>query len=153
MTGTAGPRRPSVTAGQFPPRKFEVETTAAAVMVGVPVHTIRNWAARGYLKPLRGEGTRTIYDADAVARVAARFGYLPDLRTEQDEDCCVPHCPRPSWPDVPGPVCYKHAVAIWLHVGDEWNRRLHHGGDRHGWREDGEWDPAQDHAGNQQPVV
>jgi hypothetical protein len=131
-------------------RKFQVETAAAAVMVGVPVHTIRNWAARGHLKPLRKDGTKTLYDADDVARVAASFGYLPDLREEQDTYCCAPHCKAVTWPDVPVPLCRKHAIAIWLHVNDEFTRAVH-GGDG-GWR-DGEWDPALDPAGSQQPVV
>jgi hypothetical protein len=51
---------------------------------------------------------------------------------------------------VPVPLCYKHAIVIWLHVGDEWNRRLNPGT---AWDEDGDWDPAQDSAGSQQPVV
>ena len=150
IQGSLG-KRSSRDAGEWAGRKFEVETTAAAAMVGVPVHTIRNWASRGYLQPLRADGTRTIYSADDVARVAARFGYLPDLREEQDQQCCAPSCKWPSWPDVPVPLCYRHAIAIWLHVGDEWNRRLHSG--RSGWQEDGEWDPASDRAGSQQPVV
>jgi hypothetical protein len=37
-----------------------------------------------------------------------------------------------------------------LHVGDEWNRRLHDGT---GEWPDAEWNPAVDHAGSQQPVV
>jgi hypothetical protein len=137
-------------AGDFAGRKFEVSTAAAAVMVGVPVYTIRNWATRGYLQPVRREGTKAVYDADAVARTAARFGYLPDLRQEQDARCCAPNCDRLSWPDVPIPLCQKCAVAIWLHVGDEWNRRLHDGT---GEWPDGDWDPGRDHAGSQQPVV
>jgi len=143
--------RAAASAGEFAGRKFELETTAAAAMAGVPVHCIRNWASRGYLKPVRADGTRTIYNADDVARCAARFGYLPDLREEQDEQCCAGRCDRPSWPDVPVPLCYKHAIAVWLHVGDEWNRRLAAPGS--GWDESGGWDPGLDRAGNQQPVI
>jgi len=97
--------------------RFEVDTAAAATMAGVPTYTIRNWAARGHLQPLRANGTQTIYDADDVARVAARMGYLPELR-DTEGPCCAPKCDRDSWPDVPIPLCQKHALAIWLHVTD-----------------------------------
>ncbi len=123
------PQRQPAPAGNFS-REFEVETIAAAALAGVPAHTIRNWASRGYLKPVRADGARTIYNAADVARCAARFGYLPDLREDQDADCCVTRCARPSWPDVPVPLCYKHAVAIWLHVSDEFGRRLAPAADR-----------------------
>jgi hypothetical protein len=97
--------------------KFEVDTAAAATLVGVPAYTIRNWAARGHLQPLRADGTQTIYDADDVTRVAARMGYLPELRDTGDS-CAIPRCDRESWPDAPVPLCQKHALAIWLHVTD-----------------------------------
>lgn len=100
--------------------RFEVDTAAAAAMVGVPAYTIRNWATRGHLQPLRplhAKGNKTIYDADDVARVAARLGYLPELR-DKEGPCCAPRCDRESWPDVPIPLCQKHALAIWLHVTD-----------------------------------
>jgi len=141
--------RSAQSAGVFQ-HKFAIETAAAAVMVGVPVHTIRNWASRGHLKPLRKEGTKTLYDADDVVRVAGSFGYLPDTRQDQAEHCQAPHCNAITWPDVPVPLCRPHAIAIWLHVNDEFTRIVtDHSG---GWQ-DGDWDPALDHAGSQQPVV
>lgn len=103
--------------GTFPDRKFEVETAAAAVLAGVPVHTIRNWASRGYLQPVRSDGTKTIYDASNVVRTAARFGYLSELR-EREAQCIAPRCDRLAWPDVQVPLCRQHSVAVWVHVND-----------------------------------
>ena len=68
---------------------------ALAAMVGVPAHTIRNWAARGKIQPVRTEGSRTLYDAEAVAKVAARHGYIPDLREQADCGCCHPPASPP----------------------------------------------------------
>jgi len=104
--------------------RLEIDTAAAALMVGVPLHTIRNWSARGHLPPLRTDGTRTIYNAETVARVAAKFGYLPDLREHMDEYCCAPKCDAIAWPDMRIPLCQKHALAVWLRVEDEWHARI-----------------------------
>jgi DNA-binding transcriptional MerR regulator len=106
----------------------EVDTIAAAFLIGVPAHTIRNWASRGHLQPLRTEGTRTIYDAEAVVRAAATFGYLAELREQDerdDEHCCTPGCEDEAldWPDLKVPLCRKHAIAVWLRVTDEWKSR------------------------------
>ena len=106
--------------------RFEADTIAIAYMLGVQPHTIRNWAARGHLKPLRTEGTRTIYDTEAAFRAAQVFGYLPEPRATPDqqddpEPCAKPHCPEPvlDWTDLPFPLCRKHAIAIWLRVTGE----------------------------------
>lgn len=111
--------------------RFEADTIAIAYMVGVQPHTIRNWAARGHLQPLRTEGTRTIYDAEAAFRAAAAFGYLPEHRATpdqqaDDEPCCKPGCTNPAldWTDLPLPLCRKHAIAVWLRVTAELKGRL-----------------------------
>lgn len=103
--------------------RFEADTAAIAYMVGVQPHTIRNWAARGHLQPIRTEGTRTLYDTEAALHVAARFGYLPEPHATPDqqddpEPCCRPGCKDPvlDWTDLPIPLCHKHAVAVWLRV-------------------------------------
>lgn len=103
--------------------KYEADTAAVADMIGVPAHTIRNWAARGKLQPLRTEGTRTIYDAETVVRLAARHGYIPELPA-QPEGCCYPSCDGTAWPDMEIPLCRPHAIAVWLRINDEWNKRL-----------------------------
>lgn len=101
--------------------RFEADTVAVAAMVGVPPHTIRNWAARGHLQPVGTDGTRTLYDAEHVVKVAAAFGYL-DGQAEQeardDLSCCSPRCGAEAvdWPDLKVPLCLKHAMAVWLRV-------------------------------------
>ena len=110
---------------------FEADTAAIAYMIGVQPHTIRNWAARGHLQPIRVEGTRTIYDTEAALRAAQVFGYLPDPRATPDqqddpEPCCRPGCKDPvlDWTDLPMPLCRKHAIAIWLRVTGELKGRM-----------------------------
>ncbi len=98
--------------------KYEVDTAAAAAMCNVPPHTIRNWAARGHIQPLRAEGTRTIYDAESVALTARRLGHLPDMRHDESPTCWAPRCGSTTWSDIPVPLCEKHATAVWLHVQD-----------------------------------
>jgi hypothetical protein len=100
-------------------------------MIGVPPHTIRNWAARGQLQPLRAEGNRTIYDAETVVKVARRFGYVAGQREQEEHDdlhCCSPGCEAEAlgWTDLPVPLCLKHAMAIWLRITEEWKGRLAH---------------------------
>lgn len=106
--------------------RFEADTAAIAYMIGVQPHTIRNWAARGHLQPIRTEGTRTIYDAEAAFRAAQVFGYLPEPRATPDqqpdpEPCAKPGCKDPvlNWTDLPLSLCRKHAVAVWLRVTGE----------------------------------
>lgn len=108
--------------------RFEADTTAIAYMLGVQPHTIRNWAARGHLHPIRTEGTRTIYDAEAAFRAAKAFGYLPEPHATPDqqddpEPCSKPFCTRPAldWTDMPLALCSKHAIAVWLRVTGELN--------------------------------
>jgi len=135
----------------FAQQPFEVDTAAVAAMTGVAPHVIRNWAARGHIQPLRTEGNRTIYDAEAVVRVAATFGHIPDLRDEDGGPCWAPHCEATTWPDVPVPLCIRHALAVWLHVNDEWYKRLATP-PADGWR-NGEWDPQLDRVGSQHHLV
>lgn len=104
--------------------KYEADTGAVAAMIGVQPHVIRNWAARGRIQPLRTQGNRTIYDAEAVVRAGAAAGYIPDLRKQDDDGyCCKPGCNSPTWPDMDVPLCPQHAMAVWLRVNDEWAKR------------------------------
>lgn len=111
--------------------RFEADTAAIAYMIGVQPHTIRNWAARGHLQPIRTEGTRTIYDTEAALRAAQAFGYLPEPSATPDqqsdpEPCAKPRCTNPvlDWTDLPLPLCRKHAIAVWLRVTGELNGRM-----------------------------
>lgn len=104
--------------------RYEADTVALAAMVGVPAHTIRNWAARGKIRPVRTDGSRTLYDAEAVVKVAATLGYIRDLREQADRGCCHPSCKSIAWRDLQIPLCQEHAIAVWLHVHDEWQKRI-----------------------------
>jgi hypothetical protein len=109
--------------------RFEADTAAVAFMIGVPAHTIRNWAARGHIQPLRTEGTRTIYDTERVVKVAAAFGYLDGQDQQEEHDdlyCCSPGCEAEAldWPDLKVPLCLPHAVAVWLRVTEQWKGQM-----------------------------
>lgn len=104
-------------------RRYEVDTVAVAGMLGLAPHVIRNWAARGHIQPIRADGNRTVYDADAVARVAARFGHLPALPAEP-ENCCCPGCETGTWDNAPVPLCREHAMAVWVCINETLKAKL-----------------------------
>lgn len=104
-------------------RRYEVDTIAVAEMLGLAPHVIRNWAARGHIQPIRTDGNRTIYDADAVAQVATRLGHLPGL-PEQAEICCCPGCETRTWDNAPVPLCREHAMAIWVCINETLKAKL-----------------------------
>lgn len=93
-------------------------------MVGVAPHVIRNWAARGHIQPVRADGNRTIYDAEEVAKVAARLGHLPELREPADGICCDPECYAAVWEQAPVPLCLEHTMAIWTAVNEAMRKRM-----------------------------
>lgn len=93
-------------------------------MVGVAPHVIRNWAARGHIKPVRTDGNRTIYDAEEVGKVAMRLGHLPELGQPSDDACCHPECEVAVWPEAPVPLCLEHTMAIWVTVNEALRSRV-----------------------------
>jgi Meiotically up-regulated gene 113 len=100
--------------------RAETDAATAAAMIGISIGTIHTWEASGRLHPLRTEGATPIYDAEAVVKTAITCGYLPDLREQQDTYCCVSHCSEVAWRDEYIPVCWRHAIVVWLHVNDGW---------------------------------